>query len=309
MTLKPIVTAFGGDLYQGGGRASIPAPGHSAADRSVSLCLAGDRVLIHGFGAADWRIVRDELMRRGFIDADGRLTGAGQAGGPAPPRPDGRVRVASAEALWDGAVRIDEGTPAARYLLRRGVRWDGADRALRRHPGAPTSVYRAGGRRRPALIARISDADDVLTAVELTYLEPNGRPATDLRLGRKTVGLIPAGAAVRLAPAAAEMLVAEGVMTTLSAMARFQLPGWALTAAGNLAAWSAPVDVRRVLIAADRGTAGEAAATRLFRRLRAQGVSATAVWPDAPFGDWNEAEVHAAQSGEEGRGGAPVRRG
>jgi len=308
MTLKPIITAFGGDLYQGGVRASIPAPGHSAADRSVSLYLSGDRVLIHGFGGADWRIVRDELMRRGFIDAGGRLTGAGRSG-PPPPRRDGRIRVAAAEGLWDGAVRIVEGTPAARYLGRRGVRWDGSDRALRHHPGAPTSVYRAGGRRRPALVARISDADDVLTAVELTYLEPNGRPASGLCLVRKTVGFVPAGGAVRLAPAAPEMLVAEGVMTTLSAMARFRLPGWALTAAGNLAAWSAPVGVRRVLIAADRGAAGEAAAARLLRRLRVQHVSATAVWPDAPFGDWNEAEVHAAQSGEEGRGEAPVRRG
>ena len=59
MTLHAIVAALGGDLYQGGLRANVPAPGHSADDRSVSLLHADGRVIIHGFGAADWREVRD----------------------------------------------------------------------------------------------------------------------------------------------------------------------------------------------------------------------------------------------------------
>lgn len=79
MTLHAIVAAFGGDLYQGGWRANVPAPGHSADDRSVSLLLAEGRVIIHGFGAADWREMRDLLRSSGFIDdaaeARGTLTG------------------------------------------------------------------------------------------------------------------------------------------------------------------------------------------------------------------------------------------
>ena len=39
MSLRTIVQALGGELYDGGRRANIPAPGHSAADRSVSLLL------------------------------------------------------------------------------------------------------------------------------------------------------------------------------------------------------------------------------------------------------------------------------
>ncbi|MFA4938877.1 hypothetical protein [Brevundimonas sp.] len=54
MTLHAIVAALGGDLYQSGLRANVPAPGHSPADRSVSLLLSQGRVIIHGFGAADW---------------------------------------------------------------------------------------------------------------------------------------------------------------------------------------------------------------------------------------------------------------
>ena len=71
------------------------------------------------------------------------------------------------------------------------------------------------------------------------------------------------------------MVVGEGVMTTLSASARFSLPGWALLSAGNLCRWTSPERVRRVIVAADRGPAGEAAAVRLCRRLRAQGVAAS----------------------------------
>lgn len=293
MTLRAIVAALGGDLYQGGYRANVPAPGHSAGDRSISLLLSDGRVVIHGFGGVDWRAMRDTLRRDGFIDDTGRLTGAGRSG-LEPARPDHRLRRQTAIGLWSGAIAITSASPAGRHLDRRAVRGGAKVHDLRGHPAAPVSVYRSGGRNRPALIARISDVEDRLTAVELTYLDPNGAPASGLRLSRKTVGLVPAGAAVRLAPAAASMLVGEGVFTTLSAMNRFNLPGWALMAANNLAVWSPPVGVRRVLIAADRGVVGEEAAARLRRRLLTNGVVAHAVWPDPPFGDWNEAAMHAA---------------
>ncbi|OHC91727.1 MAG: hypothetical protein A2792_00300 [Sphingomonadales bacterium RIFCSPHIGHO2_01_FULL_65_20] len=301
MTLHAIVAALGGDLYAGGSRASIPAPGHSTADRSVSLMLVADRVIIHGFGGADWRTARDDLRGRGFIDDAGRLTGGGR-GRSSSPRPDQRFRVETASRLWTATTERPPHGPAALYLRRRAVMAVAAASNLRLHRCAPLSVYQIGGRVRPALIARISDADDRLTAVELTYLEINGLLAAGLRLARKTVGQVPPGAAVRLSPAAENMLVGEGVVTTLSAMDRFGLPGWALTAANNLAVWSPPACVRRVLIAADRGEAGEAAATRLRRRLVRDGLDVEVSWPEPPFGDWNEVAVAAAsQKGERGR--------
>lgn len=298
MTLKAIVTALGGDLYAGGLRASIPAPGHSADDRSVSLLLANDRVVIHGFGGADWRIARDDLRTRGFVDDAGRLTGGGR-GQSSAPRPDHRLRIETASRLWKTTTGDPLQGPAGLYLRRRGVMSGAAVANLRLHPAAPLSVYRTGGRTRPALIARISDDEDRLTAVELTYLEPNGLLAHGLRLARKTVGQVPPGAAVRLSPAAEDILVGEGVVTTLSAMDRFGLPGWALMAANNLAAWRPPACVRRVLIAADRGQAGEAAAVRLRRRLVRDGLEVNVSWPELPYSDWNELAVSAPGQREE----------
>jgi putative DNA primase/helicase len=53
MPLRAIVRALGGELYDGGRRANVPAPGHSARDRSVSLLWTGERLVAHGFGEAD----------------------------------------------------------------------------------------------------------------------------------------------------------------------------------------------------------------------------------------------------------------
>lgn len=300
MTLHAIVAAFGGDLYQGGWRASVPAPGHSADDRSVSLLLADGRVIIHGFGAADWREMRDLLRASGFIDDAGRLTGAGRAG-PSAPKPDQRIRSETARRLWDGGIALTSADPASRHMRRRAVVGDLNASGLRYHPFAPISVYREGSRSRPALVARISDADDWLTAVELTYLEPNGRVAAGLALTRKTVGVVPPGAAVRLSPVAAEMLVGEGVVTTLSAIDRFQLPGWALMSANNLAVWTPPPEVRRLVIAADRGSVGQGAAWRLRRSLARTGINVRMLWPEPPFGDWNEVACAAREREERGR--------
>lgn len=295
MTLARIVRALGGDLYQNGLRANVPAPGHGAADRSVSLLMSDGRLVVHSFGAADWREVLDDLRERGLIDTNaGRARGSGDS---APPQPDVSRRLDVARSLWAaGGVTGPHGL-VARHLALRGVAWSSEIRGVVEHPAAPLTVYRSGGRVCRAMMAHIQSSDGGTAAVELTYLSPNGRKATGLRVPRKTVGTVPSGSAVRLSPAAAAMVVAEGVVTTLSAMARFGLPGWALLSAGNLARWRPPAGVRRVLIAGDRGAAGEDAAHALQDTLMSAGLVAPIALPPVRWGDWNEAG--AIQAGEE----------
>ncbi|WP_296173571.1 toprim domain-containing protein [uncultured Brevundimonas sp.] len=303
MSLRQIVAILSGDLYQNGLRANVPAPGHGKTDRSVSLLLDGGRVVIHTFGAADWREVRDDLRRRGLVDPDGRLVGVA-----APPETlviDHPRRRAVAGALWQDGVCPTPTGVTARHLAMRGVAWREDLDDLREHPRAPFSVYRPGRRAGRAMMTGIRSSLGDLTAVELTYLATNGQVASGLRLPRKTVGQVPAGSAVRLRPAAARMLVAEGVVTTLSAMERFDLPGWALMSAGNLSRWQAPDHVSTVLIAGDRGRAGETAAMRLAERLERDGVEAILAFPPPPSGDWNEAAQDCQKAGKEGRGRAP----
>ncbi len=293
MPLRAIVRALGGDLYDGGRRANVPAPGHSSRDRSVSLLWTGERLVVHGFGATGWREVLDDLRARGLVDGNGAPAAASS------PKPLAGERVAKAQALWS-AARPLAGTLSERHLRLRGVRRPGG-MALRHHPAVPAAVYAEAGPTRPALLGAITDAEGALTAVEITYLDPSGRRALRPRTSRKMVGVVPPGAAVRLDPATAEMLVAEGAATTLSATERFALPGWALLTAGNLSAWTPPFGVRRVLIAGDRGRPGEAAAERLAGRLAAAGVAPTIAIPAPPFGDWNEAAEERMGKGWEGR--------
>jgi hypothetical protein len=296
MSLRPIVRALGGDLYAGGFRANIPAPGHSRHDRSVSLLWSGGRVVVHSFGGADWREVLDALRAQGLIDRANRPVGAGRGpvgAAPAAPNPE---RLAVARALWV-AGRPVAGALAERHLRQRAIHRSLTE-ALRHHPAVPFSVYaQPPGVTGPALLAAIKDPAGVLTAVEITYLDLNGNRALRPRLSRKTVGLVPLGSAVRLDPAAAAMLVAEGVATTLSASERFALPGWALLSTRNLRAWSPPDGVASVLVAGDRGPDGEASAGRLVGRLRRMGVAAEPALPPAPFSDWNEVSLVEERGG------------
>jgi hypothetical protein len=287
--LAAIVRALGGDLYDSGRRANVPGPGHSRADRSVSLLLSDGRVVAHSFAGDDWRAVIDDLKARGLIDREGRLTGGGGAASDI--GPSRRQRLDMARRLWSEGRPL-AGTLSESHLQRRVVATDTP--ALRHHPGVPAAVYAERGVIRPALLAAITAPGGELTGVEVTYLAPDGRRAR-MTLPRKTIGVRTAGSAVRLHPAAPRMLVGEGAATCLSAAARFGLPAWALLSTSNLRAWRPPAGVTFVIIAADRGCDGERSALVLAAALRGLGVHGAIRWPPPPFGDWNEAWVAGAE--------------
>jgi putative DNA primase/helicase len=301
-TLAPIVRALGGDLWAGGRRANVPGPGHGPDDRSVSLLLSGGRVVVNCFAGDDWRAVLAELEGLGLVDGQGRLVDAGDVAADVAPQPGRRERLAAARQLWSEGLPLGRSL-SARHLELRGVA--APAEGLRHHPEVPAAVYARTGPRRPALLAAIRAVSGELVGVEVTYLAPNGTRAR-LRLPRKTVGLCPAGAAVRLAPAGARLLVGEGVFTCLSAAGRYGLPAWALLSTRNLRRWRPPAGVHFVLIAADRGADGEASARALAASLQAYGVAAALRWPPPPFGDWNEAlgMSPGEAEGEGGRGRA-----
>lgn len=304
-SLAALVRAVGGDLYAGGRRALVPAPGHSAQDRSVSLLLEGDRVVAHSFGGAAWQEILDDLRDRGWIDAENRLL---CGGAPAPRRtsvPDltRAERIAAARRLWEAAGRVTPECPAGLYIAARGIHLQvAAAGALRAHAAVPAAAYRDRGVQRPALLAGVRDPEGELCAVEITYLDAQGRRSALARPPRKVVGVLPAGCAVRLARRAAVMAVGEGVFSALSAMQRFGLPAWALLSTSNLRRWRAPDGVRRVMVAGDRGPDGERSAALLVARLRSAGCAAAVALPPAGYGDWNDLDQEAV---EEGRDEAP----
>ena len=213
----------------------------------------------------------------------------GRSAARSPPPPSHSQRTSVALELWR------EAEPIGRQLSAVHIRGRGVDRpipisdALRHHRAVPACVYAAKGPSRPALLAAVTSADGEFCAVEVTYLAPGGGRALGVRTSRKVIGVLPAGCAVRLDAVCEELVVGEGVFSTLSAAGRFSQPGWALLSAHNLRAWIPPVGVRRVLIAGDRGVEGERSARFLRRRLRSPELSASIAWPPVGAGDWNEA--------------------
>lgn len=282
--LAPLVAALGGELLENGRRALVPGPGHGPADRSLSLLLSEGRVIVHSFAEDDWRDVLRDLRARGLVDVEGRLAGAPASVAAPPLSQAARRRVA--EQLWSEA-RCCAGTPAERHADRRGVvRPLGA--ALRFHPAVAAAVYSRRGPVRPALLAAIRDPDGALCGVEVTYLGRDGRRAR-VATPRKTIGLRPAGAAVRLDPAGPTMIAGEGVFSCLSASQALQLPAWALLSAANLRAFRPPRGVAQVVVAADRGRVGEAAAAGLAQALVEVGVAVSVRLPPRGAADWNDA--------------------
>ena len=61
---------------------------------------------------------------------------------------------------------------------------------------------------------------------------------------------------IRLAAVADEMVIGEGIETTLAAMQMFGRPGWAAIHAGNLRACRLPSGVRRLILVADHDDNG-----------------------------------------------------
>jgi len=297
--LRAIVSQVGGSVSANGTQANIPAPGHSARDRSVSLRYENGRVVVHCFsGNTQWREVLDWLRRLALIDADNAVTAGGPAGLPAAPAVplNARARIDVASRIWEGGRPI-AGTLAARHLSLRhvspAVPLPDASVARFRHD-TPVSVYGRAGYRQPALLVAIRDKAGDLSGLEITYLSPSGRRAVNLRLNRKMVGETHPNTAMRIMPAAPSMLVAEGFFTTLSAMHLLGRPGWALHSIRNLITWEPPAIVRDVLIAGDNG-AGEKAAVTLMARLSDRGVAAKVTLPPPSFDDWNDYASNLAQ--------------
>ncbi|MDO9224294.1 MAG: toprim domain-containing protein, partial [Caulobacter sp.] len=268
--------------------------GHSAADRSVSLLLKEGRIIVHTFGDGDWRAVLDHLRGEGLVDAHNAPTTLSQSRRASAVGQTSTTieRLNAARRIWEVGKAVPNTLSERHCRLRAITRALPGPQVLRHCGHAPVSAYATVSRHhRPALLVGVSDATGAFTAVEVTYLAPNAHRAADLRLNRKTVGAVPAGAAVRIDEAAPEMLVAEGFFTTLSASERFSLPAWSLMSTRNLRSWIPPPGVRSVLIAADRGKDGAASAQILAARLQRQGVAARIEFPPEPFGDWNDVEA------------------
>jgi putative DNA primase/helicase len=196
-----------------------------------------------------------------------------------------RRQRATADALkiWAGSTTALH-TLADQYLIRRALPGLAASAALR-FRGDCHHPEQCG--RYPALVALVQDVAGKPVAVHRTYLRDGGLIAA-MEPPKASKGPV-WGGAIRLDPAAPEIVIGEGIESSASAGRLLNLPAWAALSAGNMARGVIlPPEVGAVVIAADADEAGKKAAEAAADRWRAEGRRVRIARPDQPGQDFND---------------------
>lgn len=210
-----------------------------------------------------------------------------------PPRDDEKCTAAMRE-VWTSAKPI-VGTEAEAYLRHRGCWSDDVARmpALRFAPRLRAKDHEAG--HLPALIAKVTGPDGIAVNIHRTFLV-DGRKAYRAMMP----GPVPAGAAIRLGTAGAELGIAEGIETALHAARRFGVTCWSAVTAGGIERWEPPSGVERVHVCGDTDASftGQAAAFALAKRLvnRKQLVACEVHLPEQFGVDWADLGQRAPEA-------------
>ena len=193
-----------------------------------------------------------------------------------------------AEALWQQCGPI-EGTIGATYLEHRHCALPPSDE-VRFHPSAhhwPTKS------RRPALIARITDAgSNAPLSLHFTFLAPDGNSKAPVDQPKLLLpGHVKQGGVIRLtddAEVTTGLGIAEGCETALSVMAAGWRPVWAAIDAGNLGSLEVLEGIECLTVFADNDAAGIRAADRVAEKWSTAGREVRICIPPRPESDWND---------------------
>ncbi len=188
--------------------------------------------------------------------------------------------------LWAATVPVSDGDPVSLYLRRRGLVGP-VPECLRLHPRL---TYWDGGNRGawPAMVAPLVAADGRMLALHRTYLTTDGCKAPVPTVKKLTSASGPlAGACIPLHDARDGVIgIAEGIETSQAAHLASGLPTVAAYCAGNLAAYTWPVSLKRIVVFADADPAGAAAAQSIKARAMRAGLSVAVMTPTTPGADW-----------------------
>jgi len=310
------------------------------AEKTPSFYVAPDKGFYHCFGCGAHGNAIDFLMRQrslDFVSAVREILGlppqrareASPAALPAPAEPDRDTASEVAEILA-GCGPVTQATAASIYLWMRGL--PARQPALLAHPALYCHELRQA---MPAMVAPITSSAGVITAIQRFYLVPrvdfdsDGKGPTDnraqVRARKKGLGRLQDGA-VRLSPAGPRFGLAEGVETSIAAMALYRFPVWAACGAtrfGFPAHWRqvgtpkgerptlfvppiepprgadvvwveeraptiwVPPEVQEIYIFGDDGFVGRAVATHAADWYSRHGLRSAAVFPAPGFDDFN----------------------
>jgi hypothetical protein len=215
---RTIVSVMGGTIT-GCNSCNVPGPGHSKADRSLSIRIDPTDLLgfkVHSFAGDGWQVCRD------YVAA---------ALGPQRARTDLNLIARSSDfplQVWSESVSA-RGTLVEKYLASRQLGLpDRHQEILRFHPSCPFGK----GSRHPCMIALYRDVrTNEAKAIHRTALTHDGK-----KIDRKSLGPI-GGCAIKLTAdedVTEALTIGEGIETVLAGMVLNFRPAWAL--GGNVPA-------------------------------------------------------------------------
>ena len=165
-----------------------------------------------------------------------------------------------------GETGAATGTAVERYLRKRGLTLP-IPPCLRYHPAL---WHRETSCKWPAMVAERTNVEGRVVAVHRTFLAHTAAAKAPIDPVRMDLGKV-RGTAIRLSPVAEELLVGEGIETTLSAIQITGRPGWAAGSAAMMRELELPASVKTVIILADGDDPGEQAAISSARRWLREG--------------------------------------
>lgn len=140
----------------------------------------------------------------------------------------------------------------------------------------------------PALVCAIQGPDGKVTAVQRIWLAKDGLGKAAVPGAKRTLGPLGAGA-LRLAPVARHLGIAEGPETGLSAQQIFGLPVWVSCGASRMRSILPPAGVRKITIFGDNGEAGEREAEKAIDHFTRRAFQTDAQFPANDLPDFNDA--------------------
>jgi putative DNA primase/helicase len=300
--LRHAAQVLGGEIA--GRQISCPGPGHSARDRSLSVCLsatAPDGFVCHSHAGDDWQACRDHVCsklglptwrpsdqpERRIRPSRGPVFDRMAIDGETEQRPteDDLIRIKRAQALWNEASD-PRGTVAGQYLKGRALDLpdDLAGGVLRFHPRCPWRNEDTGKTERIRVLLaafRSTDRDEITAVHRIRLDQPQRWPKAD----RRMLGIVHR-AAVKLDPIDTTLMVGEGIETCMAArqlMAAGELARvsvWALGSVGAISFFPVLERVKRLIVLGETGKASAEAIRLCGRRWQHAGHRVQALYSE-----------------------------
>jgi putative DNA primase/helicase len=253
---RTIVNIMGG-VVTGRDSCNVPGPGHSKADRSLSIRIDLADALgfkVHSFAGDDWPTCRNYVAAALGLKYDATRVSSQV---DTKPQIEDKRESAFPLQLWSEAINARD-TLAQKYLVSRQLALpDRHEEVLRFHP----SCTFGKGTRRPCMVALYRDIrTNEPKAIHRTALTPDGEKIDRKALGPK------GGCAIKLSPdedVTEGLTIAEGVETALAGMALNFRPAWALGTAGEVAKFPLLAGIECLTILVDNDTTGTGQASAL----------------------------------------------